>query len=118
MAHVGERPGWIVEAGGQCLVVDGKIGRTADGGVEIHEDLELIHVNDAVDVVNVFGEQRLGGAHGDNGLQCRWISHGQLDGIETTPGNSEHSYTAVRPGLAGKPGNDLQAISLLLLRVL
>ena len=40
------------------------------------------------------------------------MAHGHLNRVESSPGNAEHAHVVARPGLRGKPGDDLLAIEL------
>src|SRR5580692_7126254 len=46
------------------------------------------------------------------------MKHRHLQGIETAPGNAHHPDVAVRPRLAGEPGDYLQTVRLFLLGIL
>ena len=107
VSHVIQRPGRIIKAANECLLIDGEIGRAAQGLIEVHGDLELVDVHHAVDVVHVFFKEIFGGADRYNRLQGRRVSHRQLQGIESAPGNAEHPDVAIRPRLPCQPSDDL-----------
>jgi hypothetical protein len=71
-------------------------------------------VFDAIHVVNVFREGRLGGGDGENRLQRRRSAHGHLDRVGAAPGDAKHGDLAVRPALPCEPRDDAVAVLLLL----
>ena len=72
----------------------------------------------AVHVVHIVVKEFGGGGHRNDGLEFRRVPHGHLQRIEAAPGDAHHANVSVRPRLMRQPGDDLQAVELLLLRVL
>ena len=118
MLEIKQRPGRSVEAWAQNFFVERVIGSAGHAGRHVHVQLELIDVRHAVDVVHVVVKKFGGGVHRDDGLEFGRVPHGHLQGVEAAPGDAHHSHVAVGPGLVRQPGNDLQAVELLLLGIL
>jgi len=75
LADVGSNPKTRVSSpcASRACPRPGEIRRAAPALIEVHGYLEFIDVHDAIHVVDVFGEQRLGGCDRENRLQrgCR-----------------------------------------------
>ena len=80
--------------------------------------MEHVEAEDAaaavVDVVRVAVVRR---AEGHDRAEARRPPGGDLEGVEAAPGDAPHAELPVAPGLLGDPGEDLDGVVLLLLRV-
>src|ERR1019366_6203566 len=117
MLEVEQGPGRGVEARAENFLVERVVGGSGHRGSEVHVEFELVEVHHAVDVVDVVVEELFGGIDGQDGFERGRMAHGHLDGIEASPGNTEHSHFAGGPGLSGEPGYDLLAVELFLLGI-
>ena len=115
--EIKQRPGRSVEARAQNFFVERVIGSAGHAGRHVHVQLELIDVRHAVHVVHIVVKEFGGSGHRNDGLKFRCVPHGHLQRIESAPGDAHHANVSVRPRLMRQPGDDLQAVELLLLRV-
>ncbi len=99
--------------------VEARVGRPRvpnehrGGPVEHVEGLDASAA--VVDVVRI---AVVGGAERHDRLEARRAERGELERVEATPGDPPHANASVAPRLRAEPGNHLEAVRVLLLRVL
>ena len=101
------------------LVADeGRIGRRRQDREHGRAPRHLVDEQRAAHGVDVVGITIIGRAERDDGLQGLGPAGGDLQSVETTPGDANHADRARAPFLLGEPGDHLEAVVLLLFGIL
>jgi len=95
MLHVHQRPRRRIHPRANRGLIQREIGCTGSALIQIHGQFEFINMEYSIHVMHVFLEQLIGRVNSQNGLERRRLSQGHLDGIEASPGDSQHAHVAV-----------------------
>ncbi len=100
-----------------ALAHDGGVRRMCHDGLKRGGPADLRRQQGAAHEVHVIAIAVIGRAQGDDRLERRRPSRGDLQRVEPAPGNAHHADRARTPCLARDPGDDFERVVLLLRRV-